>query len=82
MANFVARQATLKDIACQATLAFVVETKLLVYNINLHLSASVTKSRSPRQTHLSLSNSARTRLSHVVAVKTFGRLDPQEERAL
>ena len=34
----------MKDIACQATLAFVVETKLLVYNINLHLSASVSES--------------------------------------
>ena len=32
IANFVARQATLSAIACQATLAFVAETKLLVYN--------------------------------------------------
>ena len=32
IANFVAQQATMNDIACQATLAFVVETKLLVYN--------------------------------------------------
>ena len=31
-ANFVAQQATLKNIARQATLAFVVKTKLLVYN--------------------------------------------------
>ena len=33
IANFVAWQATLSDIACQATLAFVSETKLLVYNV-------------------------------------------------
>ena len=32
IANFVARQATLSNIACQATLAFIAETKLLVYN--------------------------------------------------
>ena len=32
IANFGARQATLSDIACQAALAFVAETKLLVYN--------------------------------------------------
>ena len=44
IANFGARQATLSDIACQATLAFVTETKLLVYNV--HCMAFALYSRS------------------------------------
>ena len=38
IANFGARQATLSDIARQATLALVAETKLLVYNVELKFS--------------------------------------------
>ena len=35
IANFVAQQAALNDSAYQATLAFVADTKLLVYNVFL-----------------------------------------------
>ena len=41
IANFGARQATLNDIACQATSAFVAETKLLVYNERYRLPGNI-----------------------------------------
>ena len=52
--NFVARQATLSNIACQATLAFVTETKLLVYNCTMLYQLWQTTLRVGRSPHYSV----------------------------